>query len=566
MAFTASTNWRVINGGSDGSTGFGGGFDTGVSGMATDGAATSATTGSPVFSSASYNFVAGDVGAWVYIKSGTNWIAGWYKIASVASNQATLTATIGTATLSDGGLNTATGCATTASPTGATWSVDYSLQTAAQVTFTDMVIDAVTNTNFTSVATPAAVNWIGNIIAVSSGTGFTVQRVAITSISGLNYIADKSMGTLASTGGNGKLGAAFASIGQAGAVFVASNTVWVKYNATAFSSTSTTANTTNGRLSLTAGTVTAPSIIRGFDVTPGDTTTNRPTLKWGVNAASNALTASPAGGFCIFENLIYDCNRANFTSTRGISMSGATVVVRRCKLTSAAASAIAMTSAGGNMQIFQDLEITDCASAAAIAITNTTPVVVINSFIHDNTNDGINSTSTGQISVVNTIFSTNKNAAANSGIALTSTARLYVDNCDFYNSGSHGIDLQAATQAHIENSHFEANGGYGINTVASGFVYIFNNGYYNNTSGTYPSSVIATKNVIGDITLSGTGYTNAAGNDFSKNNTASQGALLRAAAFPASYTGSSTNNYRDVGAPQHQDAGGGTTTIMNVME
>jgi predicted transcriptional regulator len=34
-------------------------------------------------STASYNFVAGDVGAWVYIASGTNWTPGWYKIARI---------------------------------------------------------------------------------------------------------------------------------------------------------------------------------------------------------------------------------------------------------------------------------------------------------------------------------------------------------------------------------------------------------------------------------------------------------------------------------------------------
>ncbi len=64
--------------------GNGGGFDTGVAGFPTDGAATVATSSAPVFTSASYNFVAGDVGAWIYIKSGTNWTAGWYQITVVS--------------------------------------------------------------------------------------------------------------------------------------------------------------------------------------------------------------------------------------------------------------------------------------------------------------------------------------------------------------------------------------------------------------------------------------------------------------------------------------------------
>src|SRR5690349_16220768 len=106
--------------------------------MNTDGAATSATGTAPVFSSASYNFVAGDVGAWVYIASGTNWTPGWYQIASVASNTATLEATAGVAYLAYITPTTANGCATTTSPTGATWTIDYSQQNAAQCTYTDL--------------------------------------------------------------------------------------------------------------------------------------------------------------------------------------------------------------------------------------------------------------------------------------------------------------------------------------------------------------------------------------------------------------------------------------------
>jgi len=89
MALSATTIFEVETGGSD--TLNGGAFDPGqTAGMLTDGAATSATGTAPVFTSASYNFVAGDVGAWIYIASGTNWIPGWYKISSVGSNAATL--------------------------------------------------------------------------------------------------------------------------------------------------------------------------------------------------------------------------------------------------------------------------------------------------------------------------------------------------------------------------------------------------------------------------------------------------------------------------------------------
>src|SRR5215831_12382533 len=90
MGFATTTHWQIQTTGSD--TANGGGFDIANSNMSTNLAATSATGTAPVVSSASYNFVSRDVGHWVFIRSGTNWKPGLYKIASVASNQATLNA------------------------------------------------------------------------------------------------------------------------------------------------------------------------------------------------------------------------------------------------------------------------------------------------------------------------------------------------------------------------------------------------------------------------------------------------------------------------------------------
>src|SRR6185369_1439300 len=95
-----------INVRTDGSDTLSGGwFDPSLATYATDGAATSATSGSPVFSSASYNFQARDVDAFLYLKSGTNAIPGYYRIASVAANSATLVATAGSAADIYGGPN-----------------------------------------------------------------------------------------------------------------------------------------------------------------------------------------------------------------------------------------------------------------------------------------------------------------------------------------------------------------------------------------------------------------------------------------------------------------------------
>ena len=58
-----------------------------------------------------------------------------------------------------------------------------------------------------------------------------------------------------------------------------------------------------------------------------------------------------------------------------------------------------------------------------------------------------------------------------------------------------------------------------------------------------------------NIILSGDPYTNQ-GIDYSLNNTAGAGAACRAAGFPGARTDGNNTGYGDVGAPQHQDAGG----------
>src|ERR1700677_5124809 len=98
MALSAGTIYEVRSTATSGNVN-GGGFNPANPNGLTNLATTTGTgnTASPVVSSASYNFAAGDVGAWLYVQGGTNWTPGWYQIASVASNKATLSAGVGQA-------------------------------------------------------------------------------------------------------------------------------------------------------------------------------------------------------------------------------------------------------------------------------------------------------------------------------------------------------------------------------------------------------------------------------------------------------------------------------------
>jgi len=159
---------------------------------------------------------------------------------------------------------------------------DYSQQDAAQVTYTDLVIDAATNTDVTSAATPFTSAHVGNTINITGGTGFTVARYEVISVAGVIATLSSAVGTVASTGGAGKLG---------GAIFLwtdvflesltAGNVVWVKADGV---------HVFTENLAVSKdGLSTAYIVINGYDTTRGDgegNQNNRPSLACGIYSFS----------------------------------------------------------------------------------------------------------------------------------------------------------------------------------------------------------------------------------------------------------------------------------------
>lgn len=360
MAFGNNTIWQVQQDGSD--TANGGGFNAGNSNMAGDLAATSANTASPVVTSASYNFVSRDEGHWLFIKSGTNWLAGWYQIASTSSNAATLSAAAGAGVLVKNTkypetVTTATGCATTASPTSGTWTIDYSQAASAGIAFTDMVIDGTTNTKFTSSGNPVGKNMIGNIISVTSGTGFTVQRVEVVSTATTTATCDKSLGTLSSTGGNGGLGGGFATPGGASSVAIGGNMIMIKGNVsdTPFTQTSTSANVAGGRLGTFSGSGTSdPSYVVGYYTTrtfSNTDSTHLPILRAGINSGIAVLAHTSLYVY----NLNFD-NPSAYTSCYAIQVDSNYNSIKNVSITGYARG-IDIT---GSRTVFTDVSAVSC--------------------------------------------------------------------------------------------------------------------------------------------------------------------------------------------------------------
>src|SRR3990167_11387555 len=565
MTFSNKLIWENRN---DASASNGGVFNPANANFAAD-LTTDTNTGntaSPIVSSASYNFVAGDVGHWVFIQSGTNWTPGWYLIASVAANKATLTAGVGTAVLygtsSTGanyqrpnGLNTAAGCATVGTPTSGVWSVDYSQNASAFLTFTDMVIDAVTNTDFTSAANPVDVNMIGNIINVTSGTGFTVQRVEIISIpSGVIGRVDKSLGTLGSTGGNGALGGAVGTSALLSALsiagIVAGNWIFIKATGT-YTLTVTATVTAAAKGDVTNGRIR----VEGYTTYRGEMD-GRPTITSATNSV--ALITCNDNDYWEFKHL----KVTHTAATKAVAFNFVTVQSTPCWFMDCISDG-PLSMFGGSFQPasyhLEAVEIKNATSAVS-ALWNinsgTSSLFMYGCDIHDNSCDGIRWGSAAIMSLQDCIFDSNTIAINSPTTTLATTLTMH--GCVIVDNSSDGIKIAATSLVsgvtlELHCNVFYGNGGAAINNLdeqamADANIRINrNNAYGSNTS---PNVGLAADE--SDITLTADPFTNKAGRDFTPNTTAGGGALLRPvggvpSSFPGAYVSGTTTDYKDVG-------------------
>jgi hypothetical protein len=518
MALAAGTIWESRTAGSN--TACSGGFNPENANMATDGAATSATGNSPVFTSASYNFVAGDVGAWLFIKSGTNWIPGWYQIASVASNAATLTASVGTGVLYAGAIastnhansltpSTSAGCATTGSPTGATWTVDYSQQNAAQFAYTDLA--SATTTTITSAGFPFGKNQVGNLIKITSGTSWTVQTVEIVSVSGTTATVDKTVGGAGLTGGNGYQGGAYAGPQLPAALIVSGMRYFIKNGAYTINSASN--NVASGLIRFTTW-----AYLEGYDSVRGDLGT-APVFTVSTITGADIITTSP--GF-----------------VRNVTVDAATQSAIRCFVSGTLYKCIAKNASVGAGVGFVSGGYYFCTADTCATGFNSIKAIF----------SVAKSCTTGFLAFsllskcIATSCTTGFNNSSTTGFADTCVA--YNGTTGFLGSSNSAVFYRCLAHTNTTGYSVTSIGSFGWQNVT------YNNGTALSVAGSVPSAFYSM------ISCSADPCTSVAGGDFSINNTAGGGALLRGLvqAFPVII---STSAYLDAGAVQHQDSGGG---------
>ncbi len=363
MALAATGIFEIQSGATAGNVN-GGYFNPANAGMLSDltTTTTNGNTAAPVVKSASYNFVSGDVGNWLYIKSGTNWNVGWYKIQSVASNQATLEAAVGSVNVRQvvNNLfvtNTLIGCATVATPTSGTFTIDYSQKATciASTAVSDYAsaISSVTLTSATAAFTPVMV---GNGFCLSgSGTG---AHGLVTWYEIATYVNATTVTTSSTTNNGNALLAGVGKIG--GAISLGGSTVGITDSdlmntVSANSSTAAMRYFVQGGSSITytlgvattfkQGSATWATIAEGYGTVRGDRPqgATRPIFACGANV----FTKSGKMFSIIFTGTGTSVVSNGAAQTGGFTMSGCKIV--NSSATAGRAAMLARNSGSGTI-------------------------------------------------------------------------------------------------------------------------------------------------------------------------------------------------------------------------
>lgn len=484
ITISASINWEFQETAS--SVNNGGGFDYANPNFDATLSATGGTGNTCTVSSANYSFVSGDIGNWVYIQSGSNWLPGWYKIASISGTSAVLNSAIGQVVVNNNvngwtssnpnsyTTNIVSGCASTATPSSGVWGLDYSQSTSPLKT--DSTLASVTGTTVPSTVTDTGlsfgVNTIGNIIHVTAGTSWTAGLYEVVSVSTGTATLDRAVGVSAvltsgtySIGGAWPAGAmltAFLAATTGG--LVGGNIVWVKSNATPY----TTSTTATG-----SGTNCTPTLscwIMGYNNTHGDNPTgsNRPSF----SISTATFTFAQYQGF---ENFIITGSAAN------VVQGGAGAVFINDKVTNTSVTVGRSAMNDGIDSLIMNCEII---SQNGTGLNNTQANNrLLGNYFHDS-NIGYMSSTTTDI-VLNNIFESNTTDDINFTVATVAVD--YIQNNTFY-----GTDSPTGTSILINSGSapgwFFNNIFYGKSVAISGTTTLQNanildyNDFFNNTT------------------------------------------------------------------------------------
>jgi len=408
--------------------------------------------------------------------------------------------------------------------------VDYSQQDAAQLAVSDAVA------NGTTTVTSAA----GGFTSAMVGNGINIAGVCyqIAACTNTNTVTVDRIITTA-TGLTAKVGGACLTPGFVWGQAVGGNWVWAKGSTTL---TSTTNNIAGGRMTLPSS-VSASATTRfiGYTNTRGDG--GKYTITNGALTSFNIVTSS---GFCCLDNILLDCNSQ--TGASGFNLSS-NVHAYSCRVTN-------ITNGGGfgyATTFFCEVD-GFVASSANVAFGAGTHYFASAKGTGFFSYGFQNSIVIGCIAIgFGRGFDLSFGCTALHCVAYGAA----IDG--FYFALNSGTTPEAAINCIAVN-----NSGWGFNFNGSNANALLRNcATYGNSSGGINTAnlVNASLQNISPIALTANPFTNAAGNDFSLNNVSGGGKLCRGVA--QAFRGLSTTGYPDLGAVQHQDAGGIIPVGMN---
>jgi len=419
---------------------------------------------------------------------------------------------------------------------------------------TDLVTNGTTTVTSATASFTSAIN--GNIVYIQGGTGsITAGWYRLTYVNSTTCTTDRSTGLSAGTGATMNIGGALATPSQAHTNAVAGNIIYFKASAN-YTFTSTLSLSKDSRS-------TTPLKLIGYTSTRTDN--GRATF----TTATNSTPILSITGTCV--NVEVD--NISFTTTASVKddcfkcgTTGYMFAFFNC-VVDGFTTGFDSNSNNAQPLIIGNCEVKNCTTSG---ISNGSSTYIYDSYIHGNAIGMQNPSAAGsggnnEFLVVNCIVASNTSQGMNmtAGSVNGSFCHVDVSYCSFYsNTGDHikiTVGGNAAGLA-VRNTIFYGGSAYAINfTVASQYtmMYLRYNAFGSNSSGNYNNCPTGT----GDVALSSNPFTNAGSGDFSLNSTAGGGAACKAAGFPGAMIGGGTG-YVDIGALQHQDAGGGSSTII----
>jgi hypothetical protein len=413
---------------------------------------------------------------------------------------------------------------------------DYSQQNSknssgSNISTTDAVAAGTTTITSATAAFTSAI--VGNIIYLAGGTGSLAAgwyQVA-TFVNVTTITVDRTVAT--GTGITMNIGGALLSPGQASAIMIAGNICFVRNvgadGASVYSITSATGAVAGGAILQGAA-----CFFQGYTSTRSlGNTDARPTIQLNVSTAVMWLTVT----VMVVQGFVCDGNSQ--TAAKAASTNGTGIFVR-CMFKNFNTA----TTAG----IFVDCSATTNSASIFVGVSAQRCEAYANTATPFNVTTASDCIASGNTGATTDGFTTPASTAVISGCISVSNGR------DGFHTSTGG------NSAALINCYAESNTGFGFNIGTTGHALI-NCAAYSNTSGA--TSFTGNQSNAGFQTLTtGSAFVNAGSNNYALNNTAGEGAALRAAANPTTFPRGLTSNFRDIGAAQHQDSPSTTNVFV----